>query len=881
MNEPPTTEPVVDGGTGAAQDHRPSDPPPALQAEAARYGTGMLRRFGWFHWLLGLRTPLAKMRLDQASAERVAAAAARGPLVYVLLRSSNLDHLALNKVVEACGLPRSIWAQDVTQFFWQPVLDAWSGLFRRLAARLSGRAPPDPIRSGFLARALAHEAPVTLFLQPRRTLWRRLTGRLPADPLPALLEAQEQLDRPIQLVPIVVVWTRGLDRPPHPALRAILPSPERPGGLYRLWKLAWYAEDNFVQAGEPVDLRGFLRRVDEPQRRRRTLYVLLRRYLRREHRVVRGPRLPAPSDLRRMVLDAPPMRRLAAEEAQRTGASLERVRRRMNKEYDRIAAHMRWWVIRILDVLLRPLWTRVYSGVDAPEADMERIREAMRDGAAIVLPSHKSHFDYLLLAWVFYQHKLTLPHVVAGANLAIPGVAFFLRSAGGFFIKRSFEGERLHPPILARYMRELVHHGVPIEFYLEGGRTRSGKLLPPKVGVLGMIFESAALRPAGHRVTLLPVALAYEQVAEQRSYVRELGGQDKKREDLGQLAKATQVVRRRLGRVYLRVGTPIDVAPLVDADPVQRLPAWPDRPAQTRKETLHHTARRVMHEVGRRTVLLPTTLVALGLLAHHRRGLHQEVLFARIRRFRDLFRRHQVPEASSLAHLESAVRLTLDRLARQRLVEHFTDDGERVWAVRVARRLELDFYKNQGMHVLAPAGLAAAAIRPHAAGPFRAVDLEDDHAFLVRLWRREFLFHPDQTSRDILRQGLEDLRAHGAVRATDTGLEVHHVERIAEIHALVRPFLEAYRIVARRARALDGGVQGRKEWVRGLQREEASLLASGLLTRPEALSLVTLENAVKVLVEDEALIQADDGDLSQGPADLEPLVSRLDRLVGA
>lgn len=850
-----------------------------IRARAEAYGTAMLRKFGWFHWLLGLRRPIGQMHLDDASAERIRQAARRGPVVYVMLRANNLDHLALNRVLNARRLPLSIWANDVTQFFWEPVADAWRGLLRRTWARLTGRAPDDAVHTGLVADAVTAQEPVTVFLESSRSLWRRAIRRRPADPVPALFDAQARSAQPVQLLPVVVVWQRGLDRAVHPALRAVLPDPERPWWGIRLFKLAWYPSDNFVQVGEPVDLAEFTARVPDDDHRLRTLYVLLRRYLRRESSVVRGPRLPNPPVLRKMVLDNPPMRTLATREAAETGLPVEKVRRQMEREYDRIAAHMRWWVIRLLDVALRPLWTMVYSGVDAPEADIERIREALRQGAAVVLPSHKSHFDYLLLAWVFYRNKLTLPFVVAGDNLAIPVVSFFLRSAGGFFIKRRFAGERLHPAIFARYLRELVHHGVPIEFYLEGGRTRSGKLLPPKVGVLGMIFDAAALRPRSREVTLLPVALAYEQVAEQRAYLRELGGKDKRKEDLGQVARASRILGRRLGRVYLRVGEPIPLSSVVDGS--EDDPAWMDQPEPARKEILHRTAHQVMHRVGNRTVLLPTTLIALALLAHHRRGIDQDALIDRVRRFRDHAVRHGVPQAASLQHFEQAVRLSLTRLANQRLIEPFEVDDQRVWAVRVDKRLELDFFKNQGIHPFSEAGLVICSLRGQPDGPIAGADLHDDVAFLGQLWRREFILDPTVPPAEITSRGLDDLVALGALTRRDDGsVAVTSPEHAGEIHGLFRPFLEGYRVVAHAGAILGATGQPRKEWIRGLQRQSEGLMAAGLLTRPEALSLITLENAVKRLVSDGTMtldgevLKADAHRCATLEARLAPMVGR-------
>lgn len=817
-----------------------------LATESARYGAGMIRRFGWFHYLLGLRRPIGQMRLDQASALRVQEAAKKGPVVYLLLRANNLDHLALNRVLASYSLPLSIWAWNITQFFWEPVTAAWSGLFRRTLDRVRRRGPQDPVSGGFLARALKAEQPITVFLEPNTSLFHRVFVRRGRDPIPELLAIQDRFEQPIQVLPIVVVWQRGLDREAHPAVRAFLPDADRVWWPWRLFKLAWYPSDNFVQVGEACDLQTFNSRIPNRPERERIFRIMLRRFLRRESQVVRGPRLPSAANLQQLVLENPPMRELADREALRSGNSVAAVRRKMSSEYRRMAAHMRWSVIRVLDLILRPLWTVVYQGVDAPEEDMERVREAMRNGAAIVLPSHKSHMDYLLIAWVFYRNKLTLPHVVAGDNLAIPFVAFFLRSAGGFFIKRSFKNETLHPAIVGRYIQELVHHGVPLEFYLEGGRTRTGKLLRPKVGILGMVFDAAAIRPTGQEATLLPVALAYERVAEGQAYLRELGGKAKSKENLGQAVRATSILRKRYGRVYLRVGEPIALSSVVDATPDQS--RWHERSDADRKTTLVSTAQLVMHEIGMRTVLLPTTLISLALMSNHTRGVRTSDLTPRIERFLSFILRFNIPIAKSLSRPTEATRLTLDQLHRERFLEHEVVDGERVWAVRPERRIALDFYKNQGMHPFVNAGLVACALVASRAHQGLAGDLEPHVERLMLLWEREWSFHPTDTASTVLAQGLIDLSHHGALT-----LEPHFEWKItdsslaAEIYALFVPLLECYRCVCQYIAENDGRVVPSKQRSMHAHQSAERSLAKGELTRPEALNMVTIRNALSTL----------------------------------
>ncbi|MCA9570868.1 MAG: hypothetical protein KC656_23665, partial [Myxococcales bacterium] len=382
-------------------------------------------------------------------------------------------------------------------------------------------------------------------------------------------------------------------------------------------------------------------------------------------------------------------------------------------------------------------------------------------------------------------------------------------------------------------------------FYIEGGRTRSGKLLPARTGVLAMLFDAAEVRPHDHEVTLLPVSLAYEEVAEQGAYVREAGGEDKKAEDLGQVIKARSVLSRRYGRVYLRVGEPIRCSSIVDAS--EGHPTWNERPEDERKETLDRVGRRIMYRIGRVTVVLPTCLCAAALLAHHRRGLQQAVLLDRVRRFRALLARQGAMEAARLQHFHQAVIAALDRFAREGHVEPYEHEGERVWSVVVGARMELEFYKNQLVHYLLEAGVAALCVRTLPEGSFGVDDLLPTARDLVALWDREFRFDPDRPLEALVRQGLDDLVAHGGLEVDGEGWRVAEASRMGEIHALFRNFVESYRVVL--SARIDFAGQSRKTLAKHLASQSDRFLATGLATRPEALSTITMGNALGAFLE--------------------------------
>lgn len=808
-----------------------------------RHGSAMLRTFGWWYHLLGLSFWLGRLRLESHSVERIRHAAAQGPIVYVLMHTSTVDHLALNTVLNHRRLPLSVFAPGLYTFWWQPVIEAWREVFRRWRARWERGPLPDAARSGWLARAVSSGAPVTLFLHQRA-----IGGGVdPDDMIQALLDAQEQSDKPIHLLPAHVVWDRGPDEA-QTAVHWFVGQRSRPTLLGRVGAVVFRSHGAFVQVGEPVSLPEFLERQQGKSRKVAKLRTLLRRYLYRESHLVRGPQLLPRAAMEQMVLDNPPMRELAREEAKRTGVTEAEIRKQMRKDYRRIAANFQWWIIRLLYYVLQPVWTRIYAGVDIRDEDLERIRAAMRQGTPIITASHKSHFDYLLLSWVFFSRDLTLPHIAAGDNLAVFPLGFFLRRAGAFYLKRSFKGEVLFPAVFSRYLRELIRQGHPVEFFPEGGRSRTGKLLPPRTGLLGMVFDAARHRRSGQSVTVLPVSIGYERVAEAQSYARELGGAPKERESLGALVRARSVLRQRYGRVYMRVGEPLVLDPLVDGG--EQEPAWEDRDTETRHQQLDEAAAVLMHRIDRVTVALPTSVVALALMAHHRRGLPDGLLQARTERFLAWLDRSGVERSHSLGlHPSEALRGALDRFLKEQWLETLEVEGERVWAIPVEGRAHLEYAKNQLVAPFAMAGLAAACIRAAEVDDFSHEDLLPSFASLVRLMRREYLLDPLLSIDDLLTQSLEQLVEHGGLTPTDGGWTLADKDRMGEVLGLVRGVLESYGLAARELPRLQRS--GTLSDLANQLRERGELrLAEGELTRPEALGLVTVQHALKTLRDD-------------------------------
>ena len=247
-----------------------------------------------------------------------------------------------------------------------------------------------------------------------------------------------------------------------------------------------------------------------------------------------------------------------------TGKSPEVVTAEAEGNLREIGADYRMWMVSFLSFLLTLLWARIYEGIEVDEAGLERVREAGRRAPVVVTPSHKSHIDYLVLSSLFYSHGLIPPHIAAGANLSFFPLGWIFRRGGAFFLRRSFAGQPIYASIFRHYVRKLLADGHWLEFFPEGGRSRTGKLLPPKYGLIRNALETVADGKAPD-IAFMPSNFGYERLIEEKAYRKELEGGEKKAESPVEVLKATSVLVHKYGRIRIQFGQPIYVREFLEA----------------------------------------------------------------------------------------------------------------------------------------------------------------------------------------------------------------------------------------------------------------------------------------------------------------------------
>ena len=267
-------------------------------------------------------------------------------------------------------------------------------------------------------------------------------------------------------------------------------------------------------------------------------------------------------DMRDEILRNEAFKTALERHAQDTGKSVDTVRKEAAGYLKEMAANFSLRYVEGMCVAMAILWNRSFSGLDIDEAGLAHIREAAREAPIVLVPAHRSHIDYLAISWILYNHGLIPPHIAAGINLSFWPMGHIFRRSGAFFLRRSFKGNPLYAMTFQAYMRKLVKEGYWVEFFIEGGRSRTGKSLPPKLGMLSNFVE-AVFDGATRDLYFVPVSIGSERVLEEGAYSRELSGAEKKNENLGAMLRASKVLGSKHGLLNAHFHTPISLKQFV------------------------------------------------------------------------------------------------------------------------------------------------------------------------------------------------------------------------------------------------------------------------------------------------------------------------------
>ncbi len=823
---------------------------------------------------------------DEVHRRTIQEAASRGTPVYVLNVRSIVDLLYFNHAFLVWSLPLVYFAAGLNLLLFRPLGEVARYLWRRLV----GRSRHQGSDRDTMRRALARGRACLVWLKrPHSLIQWGDDDRL--SHLRDLIAVFREVGRPVVLIPLFVVWDKKPESYRRTIVDVVFGDPQTPGALRKAVSFFLNFRRARAQAGRPLDLGEFLAsNADAPDIETlasRLKFTLAQEFM-LESKAIRGPVLKSARQMVDEIMRTPPflerLREVAASEGLPPEAGMQRARAMLLH----MAADFRFNWLEGFALAVSLVFQRLFQGVVVDTEGLNAIRAAARYAPMVLVPAHRSHIDYLLISLIFYTHGLIPPHIAAGDNLSFWPLGPIFRHSGAFFIRRKVRGDALYEAVLAQYLRKLLKEGYWVEFFIEGTRSRSGKSLSPRYGILRMIVDAVA-SGAAPDANLVPAAVTYEKVIEERSYRAEAAGREKQRESVGALARSARVLKSRYGKVYLQFDRPLSLVSFLRSQGVN-VPLGPGESVPL--DVVRRLAHILVHRIDQCFMVTPHQVVAFALLTHRKRGIEYERLLERVgfvvsylhvrgARLSDLLadpmremgllsrgtRRGLAgageDDSASVQALAYALRAAVDdvlTLWHKEKVIRIREYGERgrgsdlanevVVSVEDEHRVVLDYYKNGVIHWFVPEALMAFAVQRLGQGeePRDEEGLKGLVKSLSRIFKFEFIFGADEAYETIFSTTLGEYVQDGILVRSEGGLVPGRgaLEVLEFFAGVIAPFVEAYRVVGRVVASSREG-QSERDLVRAAVRAGRKAYSVGDVHYAEAVSAVTFRNALVYL----------------------------------
>lgn len=498
----------------------------------------------------------------------------------------------------------------------------------------------------------------------------------------------------------------------------------------------------------------------------------------RSLRLVRGVPFQSQRSQEKQVLSGPEFERELGLVAQKQRISLAQARALSRREFHQISAAPVRWVFTFCAAIARWIIRQLFSEVST--IGLNQFVEAARDAAIVLVPMHRSHLDYILVGSVLYDSRVNTPVVAAGLNLSFWPVGPIIRSLGAYFVRRNARNDRIHSLVLKRYVSYLTKRGHLQEFFIEGGRSRSGRMRAPKLGLLSVMVDACA-KGLRKELLFIPVSISYENVVEERALAEENTGIKKRSESLSDLFSLPRVFRRSYGEVVLQFGRPLSLSAMLSRVAATSTKLKPDT-----RTVVKELANALTTRLRSQSSISLSGLICTALLSAPRYGLSVKelearlVLLARIARLARL----QNPELGAFTRtlelfLERPEALRSVTQARSGLLKMHTVVDQEIVYIPGAKRFQADFYRNTCHHVFFPLAVIAAAERWNGTPLNAVIDLV--HAVL----EREYLLGTKEEFSQAVHAQCEIFIAEGlATRMPTPGPNIESLRLSEELVAL-------------------------------------------------------------------------------------------------
>ncbi|OQX64320.1 MAG: hypothetical protein B5M56_00140 [Desulfococcus sp. 4484_241] len=794
----------------------------------------------------------------------------RGIIIYVSKRSSKLEFLMCCTRYEKHGLPAPELGIGIKIVLLQPVSRIFRALLSQVIYFFKNFSFLNPYKANYFEKELTAGRAGFFSLFGKRTFYPKLI-RSKTTPVQELIRIQRKIDKPVFIVPQVLFYSkRPLKTKPGLLDFFFGGFTKRPGKLRRIFTLLYNPKNTFVEFCEPVNLKDFLEHPDNRQLRDEHQALALRRLLTSRINALRqrvtGPVLKSREEIKEAVMGSRRLQLFIEQMAAETNKPVRQLSKEAYEYLDEIAANYSMNCIMIYDWILTWMLKHLFDGMVVDNENLKRLKQISQDRKApfIFVPTHKSHFDYLILSYVLYNNNIACPHIAAGKNLSFWPLGPIFRGGGAFFMRRTFKGQKLYSKVFFEYIYRILQEGFNIEFFLEGGRSRTGKMLTPKTGLLSIILDAYA-QGACSDLIFVPVNIGYDRIIEEDSYIKEVKGGEKESESLPQLIKARKTLKSRYGKVYLNLNKPLSIKDYLARTGVDLASLDPD----TRREFVKKFSLKLVNRIDRVTTVTPYGLVSCAILTCPRKRFTSDYLMSIMETYLAYLQCRGVRLADTITanHLY-AFKNALDSFVSRKLIEHFDIDNDRenpLFTINENKRPTMEYYKNTCICFFVPASFTSLALLEAETFLFKPEELLKEFDFLRTLFKNEFVLNAEEPSEQFVEETIDAFLKNGIVVPGETpdsySITPEGLKKLNLFGAFMAPYFEAYLIVInylKQKKASSGEKPSdEKEELKSLLAHGRKMFKNNEIERLEAVSKLTLRNAYHFFMEEQVVSGGD------------------------
>ena len=747
---------------------------------------------------------------------------------------------------------------DYGTLLWQPVSKIFKMAVARLYYFMAFKRLPDPYKDGYIRQELLNGRAGILFLMEKKGFRRRFVKRR-TDPLQYLLETQVSSLRPICIVPQLMFFGKIPPRANPRLLGRMFGNEERPGRIKKALTVFKKPGKVFVEWSDPVNLKEFIAGQKKENQSYESQSIALRRELlerfNHHRQSITGPLLKSRVEIKENILTSDRLRPVLAAHSETENIPLPEVLKEAEEYIEEIAANYKKTTINATAVILKWIFKHVFEGITVNSKALEDVKRQSRKAPLILVPCHKSHMDYMILSYLFHINNMPCPHVAAGVNLSFWPVGSFLKSGGAFFLRRTFKGNPLYGKVFAEYIYKLLNEGFNVEFFIEGGRSRTGKLLSAKPGMLSIVLD-AYKNGACPDLIFVPVFVGYDKVIEEKEYLKEIEGGEKKSETFSQVIKARKFLKKKYGRIYVKFHEPLSLNEFL-AKNRGSIDGMSQEEYRLFQKNFSH---RILNSIDRMAVATPHAIVSAALLNCEKKHFSIQRLEKEI----DVYMNYLLAVNATLSdtlliHPRRAIEASLDECVERKLVDrHGGDEDEKNsrFIVNASKRGVLDYYKNSCVSYFIPAAYTALAILEKDSFQFSSLEMNEQYVFLQTLFQREFFLDIDQSPEHFIETNLRIFIDSAIISPHYSLPDTYNItsegfRKLRLFAGFVMTYFESYWIVLKYLgnapeKSKRSKEQRRKEAVKKISAIGNRLHKTDQIQRTESLSGINYKNALEV-----------------------------------